>query len=68
MDLERTQNYIGESPRTMDMPEQSPGNIGQWVGWRIVEKFAEKNEKLSVQQVLATPANKIFQEAKYRPK
>lgn len=68
MELERVQNYLGESPRTMDMPEQSPGNIGQWVGWRIVRKFAEKNPELTVQQVLATPANKIFQEAKYKPK
>lgn len=68
LDLERVQNYIGESPRTMDMPEQSPGNIGQWVGWKIVEKFAEKNPGMTIQQILATPANKIFQEAKYKPK
>lgn len=67
-DLERIQNYLGEGPRTADMPEQSPGNIGQWVGWRIVEKFAETNPDLSVPQVMATPANKLFQEARYKPK
>ena len=68
MDLERVQNYMGESPRTMDMPDQSPGNIGQWVGWQIVKKYAEKNPEFSIQQVLASQANKIFQEAKYKPK
>jgi hypothetical protein len=68
MDQERIQNYIGESPRTTDMPEGSPGNIGQWVGWQIVKKFEEKNPKMTVPQVLATPASTIFQEAKYRPK
>jgi hypothetical protein len=66
---ERIQNYLGEAPFTPDLQSQaSPGNIGQWVGWRIVEKFAERNPKLSLQQILSTPAMKIFQEAKYRPK
>jgi hypothetical protein len=67
-DHERIQNYIGESPRTMDMPEATPGNIGQWVGWQIVKKFEERNPKMSVQEILATPATKVFQESKYRPK
>lgn len=62
------QNYIGEAPYTPTIPQQSPGNIGQWIGWRIVQKFAEKNKKFSVQQVLQTPAKTIFEEAAYRPK
>jgi hypothetical protein len=73
VDQDRLKNYLGESPFTQDMPHDlegngTPGNIGQWIGWRIVEKFAAGNSKLSVQQVLATPAKKIFQEAKYKPK
>ncbi|MGZ8543848.1 MAG: gliding motility lipoprotein GldB [Flavisolibacter sp.] len=70
MDNERIQNYIGEAPFTQNMEASnaSPGNIGQWVGWRIVEKFAENNKELTAQQVMATSPNKIFQEAKYRPK
>lgn len=62
-------DYIGEGPFTRGMPQDyAPGNIGQWVGLRIVEKFAEKNEKLTLQQILATPARTIFGEAKYKPK
>ena len=63
------QDFIGEGPFTRGMPEAvSPGNIGQWVGWRIIQKFAEKNPELSVQQVITTPASVIFQQAKYKPK
>jgi hypothetical protein len=63
------QDFIGEGPFTRGMPETvSPGNIGQWVGWRIVQKFAEKNAKLSLQEVLTTPASVIFQQSKYKPK
>lgn len=62
------QTYIGEAPFTQNMPEASPGNLGQWIGWRIVQAYAAKNEQLTLQQVLATPARKIFEESKYRPK
>ena len=72
-DQERFKNYIGEAPFTQDMPHDlegngTPGNIGQWTGWKIVEKFAAENSKMDVQEVLNTPAKKIFQEARYKPK
>jgi len=62
------QTYIGESPFTQGMSQSSPGNIGQWVGWQIIKKFAEKNPELSLQQILNTEARKILDEAKYKPK
>ena len=62
------QNYLGDAPFTQGMPESSPGNIGQWVGLRIVEQWVEKNSKLSLPEILATPAKQIFDESKYRPK
>ncbi len=62
------QNYIGESPTTQGMPESSPGNIGEWVGWQIVKKFAERNQSLTTTQIMDTPARKILTEAKYKPK
>lgn len=62
------QNYIGEAPYTPTMPQASPGNIGQWIGWRIVQRFADRNKKLTVQQVLQTPAKTLFELANYRPK
>ena len=62
------QNYVGEGPTTQGMPDSSPGNIGQWVGWQIVKKFAEKNSSLTPANVMNTPARKILTEAKYKPK
>jgi len=62
------QNYIGEAPTTQGMPTASPGNIGPWVGWQIVKKFAEKNSSLKPAEVMNTPPRKILDEAKYKPK
>jgi hypothetical protein len=63
------QTYIGESPFTpVFSQELSPGNIGQWIGWQIVKKFAEKNPTMKPGEVMQTSAGKILEEAKYKPK
>lgn len=62
------QTYIGEAPFTQTMPSVSPGNIGQWMGWQIVKKFAEKNSSMKIDEIMKTESRKILEEAKYKPK
>ncbi|GGB13968.1 gliding motility lipoprotein GldB [Puia dinghuensis] len=68
LDPDIIKNYIGEGPKTLGMPDASPGNIGAWVGWQIVKKYVAEHGKLTPAQVMATPARTIFEEAKYKPK
>ena len=60
-------NYIGESPKTQELGEGAPGNIGSFTGWQIVKIFANKNKTLSLQQLMNTDPEIILQEAKYKP-
>ena len=60
-------NYIGEGPKTQELGEASPGNIGSFAGWQIVKKFMQKNPAYTLQQLMAADPEKIFQEAKYKP-
>ncbi|MEO6000074.1 MAG: hypothetical protein ABIN89_24765 [Chitinophagaceae bacterium] len=60
--------YIGEAPNTQGMPDASPGNIGQWVGWQIVKKYAEKKSGLTPDAIMKTDNKKIFSGAKYKPR
>jgi hypothetical protein len=60
-------NYIGESPKTQELGEASPGNIGSFAGWQIVKKYMQKFPGISLQKLMATDADTIFQEAKYKP-
>ncbi len=63
------QTYIGEAPFTQGFsPEFSPGNLGQWIGWQMVKKFVEKNADMKPEEIMRTPATKIIEEAKYKPK
>jgi hypothetical protein len=60
-------NYIGDSPYTQGMPASSPGNIGQWVGWRIIQKYASLHADFTPEQIMKTPPRTIFDEVKYKP-
>ncbi len=68
IDPDIIKNYIGESPSTAGMPDASPGNIGQWVGWRIVRSYMEKNPGTSITDLMKTDPRKIFQGAGYKPR
>lgn len=60
-------NYIGESPKTQELGEGSPGNIGSFAGWQIIKKYMDKKPETSVSALLAIPADSIFTVAKYKP-
>jgi hypothetical protein len=60
-------NYIGESPKTQELGDASPGNIGSFAGWQIVKKYMENNPELTLQKLMITDNDTIFQGAKYKP-
>jgi hypothetical protein len=60
-------NYIGTSPKTQELGDASPGNIGSFAGWQIVKKYMEKNPGKTLQQLMIMDADIILQEAKYKP-
>lgn len=63
------QNYIGEAPFTQGFsPEYSPGNIGPWIGWQIIKKFAAKNTSMKPEEIMKISARNILEEAKYKPR
>jgi len=68
VDPDIIKNYIGEGPKTMGMPDGSPGNIGAWTGWQIVKKYAADHNGIQPEELMRTPVRKIFEESKYKPK
>jgi hypothetical protein len=63
------QIYIGEAPFTQGFSQElSPGNIGTWIGWQIVKKFAANNSSMKPEDVMHTSPDKIIEGSKYKPK
>lgn len=49
------------------LDNESPGRIGRYMGWQIVEAYARNND-VSLKQLLKTPGKTIFEQANYKPK
>ncbi len=52
----------------LELDNESPGRIGQWLGWQIVRSYAENNKNVPLQDLLAMDAKTIFDNSKYKPK
>jgi hypothetical protein len=62
------QDYLGERPVTIQVGEKCPGRIGQWVGWQIVNKYAERHPDETLQEIMREErAERVFRESAYRP-
>lgn len=63
------QTYIGEGPFTQGFSQElSPGNLGQWIGWQIVKKYAAKNPGMKPEEIMRADPKEILEKAKYKPK
>lgn len=51
----------------LEIDNESPGRVGQWIGWQIVRSFMEKNE-VPMQEMLKMDAKELFEKSKYKPK
>ncbi len=61
--------FIEEAPFSkfyLDIDNESPGRVGQWLGWQIVRSYMENNN-VSLHDMLAMDAKTIFERSKYKP-
>jgi hypothetical protein len=68
--------YVNDGPfaKRLEAPNEpvkkTPGNIGTWLGYRIVSAYMAEHPKMSLKELLdqQTDAAKFLDETKYRPK
>ncbi|MBC5862474.1 gliding motility lipoprotein GldB [Flavobacterium turcicum] len=51
----------------LEIDNDSPGQVGAWIGWQIVRAYAKNNE-VPLSELLKTNAKEIFVQSKYKPK
>ena len=69
-DTKLMQRFISVGPYSifyLEIDMESPGRIGQWLGWQIVRSYMKNNE-VTMQKMLAMDAKEIFDNSKYKPK
>ncbi len=51
----------------LEEDRQSPGRVGEWIGWQIVRSFMKHND-VSLQALIKSSPEDIFKKSKYKPK
>ena len=64
------ERFISDAPFSkfyLEVDKDSPGRIGVWFGWQIVNSFMKHNE-ISLQEMLVIDNEELFTKSKYKPK
>lgn len=51
----------------LELDNESPAMLGQYIGWEIIRQYMSR-EKVSIQELLDTDAETIFNKANYKPR
>lgn len=52
----------------LEIDNDSPGRVGQWLGWQIVRSYADNNKGVTLYDILKKDAKEIFEKSKYKPR
>lgn len=65
-----TSRFIDPAPFSkfyLEIDNESPGQVGAWIGWQIVRSYMENND-VTIGELMKTNAKEIFEKSKYKPK
>ena len=61
-------SYLNDGPFTSEISQESPGRLGIWVGWRIIDSYMRHNEEVTLQELMKDgDAQKILEKSFYKP-
>ena len=67
-DQNQVAKFINDGPTTNGFPKESPGAVGQWLGWKIVQAYMKNNPAVTLEQLMnANDNKKILNDSKYKP-
>lgn len=69
-DTKLNKRFLDEAPFSkfyLAQDTQTPGRIGEWMGWQIVRSFMQKND-VSLQGLMTMNEEEIFNKSKYKPR
>ncbi|MGL2987260.1 gliding motility lipoprotein GldB [Flavobacterium sp. RSSA_27] len=70
MDSKLIPRFLSPAPFSkfyLEIDNDSPGQVGAWIGWQIVRSYM-KNNDISINELLTKKSKEIFELSKYKPK
>jgi len=60
--------YVEEAPFTRPFGHESPGRMGAFLGWKLVQSYMKNNPKVTLQELMQeTDYQKILHDSKFKP-
>lgn len=60
--------YLNEAPFTTPISQESPGRLGTWIAWQIVNSYMEKNQEITLADLLKdNNYQKMLDNSGYKP-
>jgi hypothetical protein len=60
--------YMNDAPFTSTISQDSPGRLGTWIGWQIVRSYMNRNQNVTLEDLVrTTDYQRMLEESGYRP-
>ena len=67
-DMQLINKYLNDAPFTAPVSQESPGRLGTWIGWRIIDSYMEQKKTMTLEQLMKeNNYRKILEQSHYRP-
>ena len=67
-DVAKIRKYLNDAPFTTPVSQDSPGRLGTWVGWQIVQSYMDNNDDVTLETLMKeNNYQKILDKSGYRP-
>ncbi len=69
-DVQLSKRFIEDAPFSkffLEVDKDSPGRIGTWFGWRIVDSYLNHND-VNMQETMLKDNEEVFKNSKYKPR
>jgi hypothetical protein len=61
--------FVDDTPFTKPFTNSSPGRMGVFIGWKIIQQYMENNPEISLQKLMEnTDSQQILNKSGYKPK
>ena len=67
-DYQLVRKYMIDAPFTAPISQESPGRLGAWIGWQIVNSYMQRNQKVSLRDLMIeNDSQRLLEQSGYRP-
>lgn len=68
-DPRKFRKFVDPSPTSPGMPEEAPGRVANWIGYRIVEAYMNRHPEITLPQLAEeTDYQSIVDQSQYKPR